>query len=87
MALKRGDPVPGDTVPTVKELAQAFIRNWCMKAVKRVKAKEAEAKAADTVEVFALRCYAEIVEPGINGLLAVDGDLAPSHLELDFSSH
>ena len=67
MALKRGDPVPGDTVPTVKELAQAFIRNWCMKAVKRVKAKEAEAKAADTVEVFALRCYAEIVEPANSG--------------------
>ena len=63
MALKRGDPIPGDTAPAVKELAQAFIRNWCMKAAERVKAKEAEAKAADTVEAFALRWYAEIVEP------------------------
>lgn len=64
MALKRGDPIPGDTAPAVKELAQAFIRNWCMKAVERVKAKEAEAKAADTVEAFAWRWYAEVVEPG-----------------------
>jgi integrase len=63
MALKRGDPIPGDAAPAVKELAQAFIRNWCMKAVEKVKAKEAEAKAADTVEAFALRWYAEVVEP------------------------
>ena len=63
MALKRGDPIPGDVAPAVKELAQAFIRNWCMKAVERVKAKEAESKAADTVEAFARRWYAEIVEP------------------------
>ncbi|HPT49728.1 MAG TPA: tyrosine-type recombinase/integrase [Accumulibacter sp.] len=63
MALKRGDPVPDDTAPAVKEMAQAFVRNWCMKAVERAKAKEAEAKAADTVEAFALRWYAEIAEP------------------------
>lgn len=63
MALKRGDPVPDDTAPAVKEMAQAFVRNWCMKAVERAKVKEAEAKAADTVEAFALRWYAEIAEP------------------------
>lgn len=63
MALKRGDSIPGDAAPAVKELAQAFIRNWCMKAAERLKAKEAEAKAADTVEAFAWRWYAEIVEP------------------------
>ncbi|MGD9788376.1 MAG: tyrosine-type recombinase/integrase [Sulfuricellaceae bacterium] len=63
MALKRGDPVPDDAAPTVKEMAQAFVRNWCMKAVERAKAKEAEAKAADTVEAFARRWYAEIAEP------------------------
>lgn len=63
MALKRGDPIPDDTAPAVKEMAQAFIRNWCMKAVEKVKAKEAEAQAADTVEAFAWRWYAEIVEP------------------------
>ncbi len=63
MALKRGDPVPDDTAPAVKEMAQAFVRNWCMKAVERAKVKEAEALAADTVEAFALRWYAEIAEP------------------------
>lgn len=63
MALKRGDAVPDDAAPAVKEMAQAFVRNWCMKAVERAKAKEAEAKAADTVEAFALRWYAEIAEP------------------------
>lgn len=63
MALKRGDPVPNDAAPAVKEMAQAFVRNWCMKTVERAKVKEAEAKAADTVEAFARRWYAEIVEP------------------------
>ncbi|AAZ98776.1 putative phage integrase [Thiobacillus denitrificans ATCC 25259] len=63
MALKRGDPIPEDAAPAAKELAQFFIRNWCMKAVEKAKAKEAEAKAADTVEAFAWRWYAEIVEP------------------------
>jgi integrase len=63
MALKRGDPIPADTVPAVKELAQTFIRNWCMKAVEKAKVKEAESKAADTVEAFARRWYAEVVAP------------------------
>lgn len=63
MALKRGDPVPDDAAPAVKEMAQAFVRNWCMKAVERAKAKAAETKAADTVEAFARRWYAEIAEP------------------------
>jgi hypothetical protein len=61
-ALKRGDPIPADAMPAAKESAQAFIRNWCQKATERVKAKEAEAKASDTVEAFARRWYAEIVE-------------------------
>lgn len=64
MALKRGDPIPDDTAPAVKEMAQAFIRNWCMKAVQKAKAKEAETQAADTVEAFAWRWYAEVAEPG-----------------------
>lgn len=63
MALKRGDPIPSDTAPAVKEMAQAFIRTWCMKTVERAKVKEAEAKAADTVEAFARRWYSEIAEP------------------------
>ena len=44
MALKRGDPIPDDASPTAKELAQFFIRNWCLKAVEKAKAKEAETK-------------------------------------------
>ena len=63
MALKRGDPIPDDVAPAVKEMAQAFIRDWCMKAVEKVKAKKAEAQSAETVEAFAWRWYAEIVEP------------------------
>lgn len=63
MALKRGDPIPDDSALAAKELAQFFIRNWCMKAVGKAKAKKAEAKAADTVEAFARRWYAEIAEP------------------------
>lgn len=63
MALKRGDPIPDNAAPAVKEMAQTFIRNWCMKAVERAKAREAEAKAADTVEAFARRWYAEVAAP------------------------
>lgn len=63
MALKRGDPIPEDAPPAAKELAQFFIRNWCMKAVAKVKAKEEAAREADTVEAFARRWYAEIAEP------------------------
>ncbi len=63
MALKRGDPIPEDAPPAAKELAQFFIRNWCLKAIEKVKAKEAEKKASETVEAFARRWYFEIVEP------------------------
>lgn len=63
MALKRGDPIPDDTPSAAKELAQFFIRNWCLKAIAKVKAKEAAEKEADTVEAFALRWYSEIAEP------------------------
>ncbi|MBS0368053.1 MAG: tyrosine-type recombinase/integrase [Proteobacteria bacterium] len=63
MALKRGDPIPDDTKPEVKEIAQAFLQNWCWKAVEKAKAKEAEALAGDTVEAFARHWYTEIAEP------------------------
>ncbi|WP_374264690.1 tyrosine-type recombinase/integrase [Zoogloea sp.] len=63
MALKRGDPIPEDTKPEVKEIAQAFLQNWCWRAVEKAKAKEAEALAGDTVESFARHWYAEIAEP------------------------
>lgn len=63
MALKRGDLIPEDAPTAAKELADFFIRKWCVKAVEKAKAKEAEAKAGDTVEAFARRWYAEIAEP------------------------
>lgn len=63
MALKRGDPIPDDTKPEVKEIAQAFLQNWCWRTVEKAKAKEAEALAGDTVEAFARHWYAEIAEP------------------------
>lgn len=62
MALKRGDLVPEDVTPAAKELAQFFVRNWCLKAIEKAKAKEAELKASETVEAFARRWYTEIVE-------------------------
>lgn len=63
MALKRGDPIPEGAKPEVKEIAQAFLQNWCWRAVEKAKAKEAEALAGDTVESFARHWYAEIAEP------------------------
>ncbi len=63
MALKRGDPVPDDAAPEVKEVAQAFLKNWCWRAVEKAKAKESEALAGDTVEAFARHWFTEIAEP------------------------
>lgn len=63
MALKRGDPIPDDATPEVKEIAQAFLKNWCWRAVEKAKAKEAEALTVTTVEAFAWHWYAEIAEP------------------------
>lgn len=62
-ALKRGDAISEDVSPAVKELAQAFIRNWCLKTREKAKAKEDAKRVADTVVVFARRWYVEIVEP------------------------
>ncbi|MDD2978068.1 tyrosine-type recombinase/integrase [Aquabacterium sp.] len=63
MALKRGDPIPDDATPEVKEIAQAFLKNWCWRAVEKAKVKEAEALSVTTVEAFARHWYAEIAEP------------------------
>lgn len=82
MALKRGDPIPDDAPPAAKELAQFFIRNWCVKAVAQAKAKEDATKEADTVEVFARRWYAEIVVTANsnprNILRALEKDIFPA---------
>ena len=82
MALRRGDAIPDDTAPAVKELAQAFIRNWCLKTREKAKAKEEAAKEADTVEAFAMRWYKEIAEPANsnprNILRALKKDIFPA---------
>jgi integrase len=44
-------------------MAQAFIRDWCLKTREKAKAKEEAARALDTVKAFAWRWYADIVEP------------------------
>jgi len=81
MALRRGDAIPEDAAPAVKEIVQAFVCNWCTKAVERAKAKEADAKAADIVEAFARRWYADIAEPANsnprNILRALEKDIFP----------
>ncbi|BCU08311.1 Arm DNA-binding domain-containing protein [Allochromatium tepidum] len=47
MALKRGDPIPEDAAPAVKEMAQSFIREWCLKTREKAKIKEEAEKEAD----------------------------------------
>jgi integrase len=61
MKLKRGDPIPQDATPAARELATAFIRDWCLKTHQRNAAQERV--AVGTLEAFAWRWYAEIVEP------------------------
>lgn len=82
MALRRGDAIPEDAAPAVKELAQAFIHEWCLKTREKAKIKEEAAREADTVEVFARRWYAEIVEPANsnprNILRALEKDVIPA---------
>lgn len=63
MALKRGDQIPDDSPSGAKELAQLFIRNWCLKAIEKAKVKEEVQKADERVEAFARRWYTEIVVP------------------------
>ena len=82
MALRRGDAIPEDAAPAVKELAQAFICEWCLKTREKARIKEEAAKEADTVEVFARRWYAEIAEPANsnprNILRALEKDVIPA---------
>jgi integrase len=81
-ALKRGDALPQDAAPALKELAQAFIRDWCLKTRQKAKAKEEAAREADTVEAFAMRWYKEIAEPANsnprNILRALEKDVIPA---------
>lgn len=61
MALKRGDPIPKSAPLVARELGEAFLRDWCHKTIQKTEAKQRA--AAGTLEAFAWRWYAEIVEP------------------------
>jgi hypothetical protein len=50
MALKGGDPISDDTSLTPKELAQIFIRNWCVKTMKKARVREEAQRVDETVE-------------------------------------
>ena len=63
MALKRGDSIPNDIKPEAKEFTDTFLKNWCREAIQKQQVKIAAIQAEDTVEAFARRWYAEIVEP------------------------
>lgn len=82
MALRRGDAIPEDVAHTVKELAQSFISDWCLKTRAKAKEKEAAAREADTVAAFARQWYAEIVAPNNsnprNILRALEKDILPA---------
>jgi integrase len=81
MALRRGDAIPEEAAPAVKELAQAFICEWCLKTSEKAKVNREAAREADAVEAFARRWYAEIVEPANsnprNILRALEKDVFP----------
>lgn len=81
MALRRGDEIPEDTAPAIKELAQAFIRNWCLKTRSKIVEREQAAKQADTVEAFTTQWYSEIVVPNNksprNILRVLEKDILP----------
>lgn len=82
MALKRGDSIPEEATPAAKELAEFFLRNWCVKALAKAKAKEEEKKAGETVEAFARHWFAEIVTQANsnprNVLRALEKDVIPA---------
>jgi len=63
MALRRGDPIPDEATPAAKELAQAFIRDWCTATVEKARQQEAETKASNTVEAFAWEWFQKVAEP------------------------
>lgn len=82
MALRRGDDIPADASHMAKELAQTFIRNWCLKTRTKAKEKEAAQRQADTVEAFARQWYSEIVmannKDPRNILRALEKDIIPA---------
>jgi hypothetical protein len=82
MALRRGDAIPENAVPAVKELAQAFIREWCLRTHERTRVKEKKVREADTVKAFARRWYSELVEPANsnprNVLRMLEKDVIPA---------
>ncbi|MCS2607748.1 tyrosine-type recombinase/integrase [Halomonas dongshanensis] len=63
MALRRGDPIPDESTPAAKELAELFIRHWCVATVEKARQQEVEAKASNTVEAFAREWFQKVAEP------------------------
>lgn len=82
MAMKRGDAIPEDAAPAIKEAAEAFIRQWCAETRAKAKAADEAARELDTVEAFARRWYVDIVEPANsaprNILRALEKDVLPA---------
>tara|TARA_R110002049_G_scaffold308951_1_gene515135 strand:+ start:279 stop:1034 length:756 start_codon:yes stop_codon:yes gene_type:complete len=63
MALARGDAIPVDTAPIVREQAHEFVSKWCTRAAIRQKNADAARRASDTVETFAWVWFREVAEP------------------------
>lgn len=63
MALARGDAIPTDAAPIVREQAEKFVSDWCTRAANRKKDAEAARRASDTVEAFAWVWFREVAEP------------------------
>ncbi len=63
MGLKRGDVVAEDAAPVVKEIAESFVRKWCVKSLERKRAQAAEVRASEQVEAFIWKWFEDIVTP------------------------
>lgn len=65
MAIKRGDPIPESASAETRELAQAFIRNWCLKVRERSAPREPEPAAREPAlssELFARPGRTQVAE-------------------------
>lgn len=66
MALKRGDAIADNVKPEAKELADAFLKNWCQPRAEKTKAEKKPSittkpiVGGDTLEAFARRLDADI---------------------------
>ena len=70
-ALKRGDLTPDDIKPEAKELANAFLKNWCRAMAGKNKNKDAKTTTENTLEDFARHLDADIAEQASSKLHTV----------------